>query len=204
KIDFPDSSHNWEITAELNRNATTTAQKVFSLGFQLHLAADTVAHNDFIADNLSRTRFPRNIDHAYWEFKAENQIPLDIRRELNQLRSWDLKETDRLVERTISDTVFPFFVNWKLLEGLLKLSAHDNWHRLTDKWQKLSRYKLSKSVFQTYFDESLKRMQWCCGSRRQKEKIYSLDPTGEHDKLPTSQQATDKLQHNNLSEVVAG
>ncbi|MGM0381693.1 MAG: zinc dependent phospholipase C family protein, partial [bacterium] len=48
KIDFPDSSHNWEITAELNRNATTTAQKVFSLGFQLHLAADTVAHNDFI------------------------------------------------------------------------------------------------------------------------------------------------------------
>ncbi len=202
KIDYTDSSHNWKIIAKMAENSSSQAQEVFTLGFKLHLAADTVAHNEFVPDNLSRTKLPPRAEHAYWEFKAENQIPSEARKDLKRMTDCDLNEVEKLLEDTIPTTVFPFAVNWKLIKSLLGLSAHPNWHKITEKWQELSRHDFKQDDFNPYFEESLRRMQWCCGSREQKKQIYRLDPTGTYNELPKTHQATGSLLDNDLSELL--
>ena len=109
-------SHNWSVAVDLLESSQTNPEKVFSMGFMSHLAADTVAHGSYTAGcrglehSLLEFRADSTIDRSYW-FQA---VSLGIK---VHVRNDSFRETSR--ERVI----FSFKTNRRIFKGFVALSG---------------------------------------------------------------------------------
>lgn len=83
-LDHP--PHNWKIARDLEQRANTDPLRAFALGYRLHLAADTVAHEQM----LPRIRSSRNgvnpqIAHLLGESIVERGVPREDVQYLNRI-----------------------------------------------------------------------------------------------------------------------
>ena len=63
--------HDWTAGWRLLENSHDDRTKAFAHGFLCHLAADTVAHNYFIPEQIVRTGSTITLGHLYWELMAD-------------------------------------------------------------------------------------------------------------------------------------
>lgn len=110
------NSHNWDFAFDLLNATETRQQRAFVYGYLSHLAADTTAHNMYIADR-------KNIRHTLWELKADCIIDkkywfqaIEIDRKI-QLRN------DIFLENYLDRFIFSFKTNKRILKGMVYLSV---------------------------------------------------------------------------------
>jgi hypothetical protein len=110
------SSHSWDVAFDLFKAAKTQQQKAFVYGYMSHLAADTVAHNEYIVDR-------RNLGHTVMEMKADCIIDkkywfqaLAIDRRVQQ-------RNDIFLEHSLDRLVFSFKTNKRIFKGVVLLSV---------------------------------------------------------------------------------
>jgi hypothetical protein len=178
-IDYEQHSHNWNLAFSLRDQADDEREEAFALGVWTHLAADTVAHNDFVPERIRRDNFPEKLGHAYWEFRAERWIPDEYWLELEELISYDFEGYESLLEDTIEETVMPFPVNWAVIKSHLKLSTWNTWRRLTDFYTRISRHDLTDEEMEPYVELCLERMTASLSEDEARERVLAMDPTGD-------------------------
>jgi len=100
------SSHHWTGGWRLMENAHHDRTRAFALGFLTHLAADTVAHNKFIPNQIARTGSSVLLGHLYWELMADQLTGPANRKTLRRL----LKEPAIAHEQLLEDHLYPDMV----------------------------------------------------------------------------------------------
>ncbi len=66
--------HNWSVGLKMLAAANTSANEAFCYGYLAHLAADIVAHNYYIPNQLYLTASTKRLGHVYWEFRSDSHI----------------------------------------------------------------------------------------------------------------------------------
>lgn len=171
-------SHSWSMVEELRSEAETDDEEAFAVGIWMHLAADTVAHNDYVPDYINRSSFPKKLGHAYWEFRAERWIPDEYWYDIELLIQNDFADHEALLENSIRRTVFPFPVNWALVKSVLKISTWESWRRLGDYYTRMSRHDLSNEEMEPYIELCLERMTHSVAGGEMQDQVTAMDPTG--------------------------
>lgn len=177
-LSYEQHTHNWGVAEELQERARNSREQAFAAGVWVHLAADTVAHNEFVPDFFHRVRMPKKLAHAYWEFRVERWIPSKYWRDLEQLVTEDFAESEAIFEQTIRGTVVPFPVNWAVMKSVLKISSLRSWRRLADFYVELSTNNLTDDDLAPYLELCLTRMRDSLGDEETRSEVLKLDPTG--------------------------
>lgn len=178
-ISYDKHSHNWSLAKDLRSRANTDDEEVFALGVWTHLAADTVAHNEFVPDKIEEVNFSEDFGHAYWEFRADRWVSESCWERLEELIQRDFTPHEEMLEETIRDTVLPFPVNWAVLKSHLKISTWKSWRRLADFYANRSQHDLTDEDMEPYCELCLNRMAQSLQEGPERDQILSLDPTGD-------------------------
>lgn len=177
-VDDEEHSHNWTTAHDIRDVASTDRERAFALGVWSHLAADTVAHNNYVPHRQKDSLTTPRLSHVYWEIRAENWVPGEQRRSLKHLLKDDFTREEALLEDVIAESVFPFPVNWFVFKGLLRVAAHEQWHQLSQIPSRFTRRPLSPRIRESYLDVSLRRMAGSLEDSRTQQRILAMDPTG--------------------------
>jgi hypothetical protein len=110
------SSHNWAVAFDMLRSARTLQQKAFIYGYISHLAADTVAHNMYIADK-------KNIGHTVFEMKADSIIDKKYWLQAIAIEKKIQTRNDKLLEDSLDRFMFSFKTNKRIFKGMLFFSV---------------------------------------------------------------------------------
>ena len=145
------SSHSWKVSRELFRLARNRPNRAFALGYQAHLAADTVAHNEYIP---RFSHMPR-LTHTMLEMKADSLVHTTIRLEADtvvQMRN------DLLISRALERTRLSFKTNKRLFRGMLKLSGLPRGRQVNGFIDRHLPYPVKDEEIRHYQEKALKRM----------------------------------------------
>lgn len=122
--------HNWKVGFRLLKKAESDSQRSFAYGYLSHLAADTVAHNNFIPEMMISAFKSRAFKHVYWEMRFDMlvdkrvwQLPKQIVKSIHQ-------DNDRLLDSIIEDTPLSFKTNKTIFSSILSLHRFKQWHRM--------------------------------------------------------------------------
>lgn len=143
KSHLPDekSSHSWDVALKLVKQAKTGPEKAFVYGYLCHLAADTVAHETLIEDNV-------NVKHALIELRADSIIDKIYWFQSVTISRLVQRRNDRFLEGSLDRLVFSFKTNKRIFKGIIYLS-------LLNKKRKRG---VDKELIQRLHDESIARM----------------------------------------------
>jgi len=147
--------HNWQVAMELIRNAETDSEMAFSYGYLSHLAADIVAHNYYIPNQMITSFRTKTLKHMYWEMRFETHIDKEIWNLARKIAKKTFKSNDELMERTLKRTLFSFKTNKRIFSASLLLSRLEQWQRLVENIGQQSKYTLTRQDAQPYIDLSL-------------------------------------------------
>ena len=144
-------SHSWRLVRVLLDMAQTKAHRAFAYGYQVHLAADTVAHNEYIP------RFARlpNLTHTILEMRADSLVDRRMWQKpdrLVQLRN------DLLLEKALERTPLGFSTNKRLFQGMLSLTRFHHGRPFADMINRRLPYQVPKEDIQYYWQKSLFHM----------------------------------------------
>ncbi|NOX20999.1 MAG: zinc dependent phospholipase C family protein [Nitrospirae bacterium] len=132
--------HSWDVAFELMDSVSTDSEKAFVYGYMSHLAADTVAHEQFSKTYLkAHTILELNSDsivgRKYW------LMAISLNRRLKN-------KHDHLLQSTLESPFFSFKTNKKIFKGMIFLSLFtpNRMNRIIDKSLIFSPYLHSRQI----------------------------------------------------------
>ncbi len=169
--------HNWKFGFKLLKKAKSDSQRAFSYGYLSHLAADTIAHNNFIPEMMVRSFSSRIHRHIYWELRFDAladkrvwRLPEKIAREVH-------RDNDNLLRSTLEGTPFSFRTNKTIFSSIMNIHKIDHWHNMLNILSKTSKWALHRKDKDRFFTHSLE----CVKDILSNEKHAACtrhDPTG--------------------------
>ncbi|MDH4226344.1 MAG: zinc dependent phospholipase C family protein [Deltaproteobacteria bacterium] len=169
--------HNWRFGFKLLKKAKTDSQRSFAYGYIAHLAADTVAHNNFIPEMLIRTFSTRIHRHVYWEMrfdalvnKAVWKIPAEMERKIHT-------DNDALLASTLEGTPLSFGTNKTIFSGIMNLHRIKRWHAMIGLMSKISVWDLDTDMKERYFNAAFERIMDVLNNGEDAASLKH-DPTG--------------------------
>jgi hypothetical protein len=97
------AAHHWIGGLRLLENAEHNRTRAFAYGFLTHLAADTVAHNQFVPKQILRANSTILLGHLYWEVMADQLTDPARRRAIRKL----LKNYSPIHDQQLEDYLYP-------------------------------------------------------------------------------------------------
>jgi hypothetical protein len=70
----PLHSHAWHVGRRLLDVAGDPVERAFAVGYAAHLAADQIAHREFIPAKLVESFAGRGLRHVYWELRFDSRV----------------------------------------------------------------------------------------------------------------------------------
>ncbi len=140
-IQYHHHCHNWRVGLKILAEAESTSQKSFAFGYLSHLAADTVAHNFFIPNQMI-SAYRKSLGHAYWEIRADSLIERKYWKEIGLISKKVQKNHDRLIRNVVERTIFPFELNKGIFNGILMINRLKQWRRTVRRMATRSRWNL--------------------------------------------------------------
>lgn len=178
--------HNWNMEERLSRKATSKQQEAFILGYLCHLAADTVAHGNFVPYHLLAGAPPPILGHTYWEARADSAVLEDHWLILDELRrDRSLRKEDLLIKEAVPSRAFSMGTNRWIFDHVLLARSRKSWRLVISKMRRRKPLgNIDAREHDACIELSLKRMRWVF-SNRHHGILRRLDPTGA-DALKTS------------------
>jgi len=146
-----DHCHNWEVGLGILKESESESERAFAYGYLCHLAADSVAHNYFIPNQIIASFVARTLDHTYWEMRYDGllgdeiwevfkKIPRDVRRECN-----------KRLKRILTTTIFSFGTNRSIFTGLMHINRITTWQEMIRTVSGKSQWILTKKDVKNYY-----------------------------------------------------
>ncbi|MEX1025219.1 MAG: zinc dependent phospholipase C family protein [Planctomycetota bacterium] len=169
--------HRWTIVDEMLEAAETPQQRAFALGYQAHLAADTIAHNHYVPYHLARYARSKGFGHMYWEMRADSFVSETVWRLATRLKdNSDLRAMDALVMRFVPKRVLPDMANRMLFDHVLMVAQRDTWRRAVERVHEASSAPLDSAFLTEFRDASLERILLTLDGPP--HALAHVDPTG--------------------------
>ena len=122
----PEHSHNWVTGLKLLNTADDARTQAYAYGYLCHLAADVVAHNYYVPNEMWAMHAGSKISHVYVEaqadrrFRAERETAFDLFRKPN-------RDADGTLLTAMRKRRLPFLVKKQIVMGSLKLTGRKTW-----------------------------------------------------------------------------
>ena len=144
--------HSWRMGRQVLAAADDDARRACAYGYLSHLAADAIAHGYYVPYKLMRSYNTALLQHAYWEMRIEAHVDQASWDLAKALARFDFSDNDRMLRAVLADTIFSFGTNKRLFNSLLLLNRLKRWQRTLAAMSRTTRWPLSESDRQEYFD----------------------------------------------------
>jgi hypothetical protein len=156
--------HRWQIIEAMRADVKSNAQEAFVLGYLSHLAADTIAHNNFVPYHLARYARLKGTSHLYWEMMADRFVPDERWRVVGGLkRDSDLYELDDLVNRAVPRKALSMGTNKVLFNHVLLVSERETWRKGMARLQPIEKVRLTRVFLDLFRDAAVERILLALG-----------------------------------------
>jgi hypothetical protein len=170
-------THHWTGGLRLMENAHDDQTRAFAYGFLTHLAADTVAHNDFIPQQIIRTGSTISIGHLYWELMADQYTHPATRKKIRKI----LAEPSEVHEQLLEDHLYPqmkwYGLNRSIFTNINRLTYGRRFNMAVKLCHELSFFPLQKEEILSYQGRAIDRMIDVLKNGR-KSLLLKEDPNG--------------------------
>ncbi|UZP66402.1 zinc dependent phospholipase C family protein [Desulfovibrio mangrovi] len=123
----PGHSHNWETGLKLLDSVRGPRLKSYALGYLSHLAADIVAHNNYVPAMMSTTPGSGKLSHVYIEAQADRLVRWDARNALRLFGSKHAVDADSSLCSATSAGKMPFKFKKHVFKGSMALCGAAPW-----------------------------------------------------------------------------
>lgn len=139
-----DHCHNWSIGQNMLAIAKVPSEKAFAYGYLSHLAADIVAHNFYIPNQLYLTSTTRKIGHLYWEYRS------DI---FTEKKHWKIakeviinhdRRNDDFITQTVPNRILSFKTKKLIFSTNIHLHHLDQWREAVNVVSQNSRWEVKR------------------------------------------------------------
>jgi hypothetical protein len=138
-----------------------------------------VARNLFVPRQLLTTSTTQAVGHTYWEHRIDIRVGEDYLTKARHLvMGNDHSEADALCDKVLSNTIFSFRTNQRILGGMVQFSDNDRWRQVFDQVLKRSRFDLPPRVVSAYHALSFEYVIDCLVAGVNSQPA-NLDPIGE-------------------------
>jgi hypothetical protein len=151
--------------------------RTFALGYLVHLAADSVAHNYFVPKRLALTSSTSSLGHSYWESRFETHLGTDCARRARELILIDHAPADGLLDRVLSPTIFSTPTNRRIFRGMVIVADNESWQRIFQLMTDNSRWDLGDDEVARYLARSFDFVMDFL-IRIENAEVFRLDPSG--------------------------
>jgi hypothetical protein len=137
-----DHCHNWSIGLKMLAGAHSPANKAFCYGYLAHLAADVVAHNFYIPNQLYLTSSTKRLGHVYWEFRSDGHIDADYWELARKVVAAQNSHNDAALEGVIKKKIVPLRAKKNVYVKMLNLTDLDRWRKASEFVERNSRWEM--------------------------------------------------------------
>jgi hypothetical protein len=116
-----DHCHNWCVGQEMLIRAEKVNHQAFTYGYLSHLAADIIAHNFYIPNQLYLTPSTKRVGHLYWEIKSDEYIEEKYWILAKKVLERYNKDNDHFLQSIIPDKIIPFQTKKRIYIKAIKL-----------------------------------------------------------------------------------
>ncbi|MEE9543427.1 MAG: zinc dependent phospholipase C family protein [Thermodesulfobacteriota bacterium] len=169
--------HNWKVGKLVLSSAKSDSQKAFAYGYLSHLAADTVAHNEFIPEMMVRSFSTIIHRHIYWELRFDALAKRSVWSLPDKIAGQVHEDNDMLLNSVITGTPLPFRANKRIFSSVLNLHKVDSWHKMIYRLSEGSLWALHKEDKDRWFALALDRVEGLLKDF-DNAPCFSLDPIG--------------------------
>ena len=142
--------HNWHIGMKVLDNAKNDSQRAFAYGYLCHLAADVIAHNYYVPNQIISSFSTRLLKHTYWELRFDSHVDKSVWKLAEKVAKEMHKDNDPLLMEILDDTLFSFRTNKRIFNSLLMMARMERWHKAMDLISARSKWLLSEEDVKTY------------------------------------------------------
>lgn len=146
------NNHNWSFGFNLLESAETERQKSFALGYLAHLAADTVAHNQFVPDRLITDYGKRRRGHMSQELIFDSMMADDVWTIARIASRRPFRECDTLLVKRLTGTPLPRNMNRRLFKSGMMLVKYGGWARVVKHVRRRAKHDMDDDAMQPYLD----------------------------------------------------
>ena len=154
-VEIDHHCHSWKVGFEILNHAANGPQTAFAWGYLSHLAADVVAHNEFLPRQLLSSYHYRFSRHIYWELRFDVTVHPEAWELSKHLMSLDHREHDELLETTLRRTIFSFKTNKRIFNGLMRIQQLEKIRKVAAKVSARSPLPLDQTTIERYKMRSL-------------------------------------------------
>ncbi|MBI3803348.1 MAG: zinc dependent phospholipase C family protein [Nitrospirae bacterium] len=116
-----DHCHNWSVARRLLQQASEPKLQAFACGYIAHLAADIIAHNIYVPNQLYLTSSTTRWGHIYWELRADEYADKRYWRQVLNIMEGPNDLSDRFVQEVVKKDLISFEMKKKLFTQVVKL-----------------------------------------------------------------------------------
>jgi hypothetical protein len=150
-----DHCHNWSMGLKMLANAETGANKAFCYGYLAHLAADTIAHNYYIPNQLYVTSSTKRFGHVYWEFRSDAGIDAEYWELARRAVRDENNDNDASLEHVQGKKLVPLKTKKNMYVRMLNLTDLERWRRASEFVERNSRWDVSEDYIRWLRDLSI-------------------------------------------------
>jgi hypothetical protein len=176
-IEYRHHCHNWLVGFEVLRHARKDASKAFAYGYLAHLAADTVAHNDFIPGMMLKDSRMMQNRHLSLELRFDRMIEPDVWPYLGKIARLADGDSDLMMKDILENTLFSFGTNKRIFSGFLIFQRVASWRKLRDSNLRRRKLGIPTEEYRRYIRLSRGAMHDFL-LRFDRAKCFQLDPAG--------------------------
>jgi hypothetical protein len=136
-------------------NAETGANKAFCYGYLAHLAADTIAHNYYIPNQLYVTSSTKRFGHVYWEFRSDAGIDAEYWELARRAVRDENNDNDASLEHVQGKKLVPLKTKKNMYVRMLNLTDLERWRRASEFVERNSRWDVSEDYIRWLRDLSI-------------------------------------------------
>lgn len=138
-----DHCHNWSVGFKMLAGADSPANRAFCYGYLAHLAADVVAHNFYIPNQLYLTSSTRRLGHVYWEFRSDSRVDADYWELARKVVGAQNVRNDASLEEAVRRKIIPLKAKKNVYVKMLNLTDLDRWRKASVFVERNSRWEIA-------------------------------------------------------------
>ena len=143
-----DHCHNWTIGRNMFLVAQAPFEKAFAYGYLSHLAADTVAHNVYIPNQLYRTSTTCKFGHLYWEYRSDIFTERKFWKIAKKVIVSHEPKNDYFITQTVPNRILSFKTKKLIFSTTLHLYDLEHWRDAVSMVSQISRWEVSREYIE--------------------------------------------------------
>lgn len=143
-----DHCHNWSVGQKMLKLANGGETLAFSYGYLSHLAADVIAHNYYIPNQLYLTSSTKRFGHIYWEFRSDEYIEKKYWKIAKGVINRHNHHNDEFMQDIIKKKIISFNTKKRLYSHSINVNDIMLWQKAVTMVSKSSRWDVEKKYIE--------------------------------------------------------